>query len=298
MRRTAYNIGLFSICAISVIALVAIWAALLDAGQASQYGIQGGPQGYHAASGGGGAPSWTPASATMDGGVTPAHWFKADAGTYQDSSGVTVAASDGDVVGNWADQAASGVSLMQATTGNKPTLQTAELNGKSTIRSAGNNYLRGGFQAVVSQPYTVFVVAKLDIAAVNDGNIRALVDGADATNRLMLLQYSPATPDSWTIAATTALDGGASDSNWNIWTVLVNGATSQFWHNGTSEAVGAAGSASLGGLTFGAFYNNTFPWLGDVAEIIIYSGNLSTADKNQLGQYLDDEYGITYTDIP
>nr|NIQ88590.1 hypothetical protein [Deltaproteobacteria bacterium] len=85
--------------------------------------------------------------------------------------------------------------------------------------------------------------------------------------------------------------------DWNTWTCLLNGASSQFWHNGTSQASGNAGANDLDGITVGDRQPTGFPWTGDITEIITYRGGLPDADKNQVGRYLADRYGLSYTDI-
>ena len=79
--------------------------------------------------------------------------------------------------------------------------------------------------------------------------------------------------------------------------MLFNGAGSQFWHNGISEAAGNAGVRVFDGLVIFASNAFTAPWKGDATEIILYDANLSDADKNQVGQYLATRYGLAYTDI-
>jgi len=247
------------------------------------------------------AAAWTPASATSSGGVTPEHWYAGDKSNFQDSARNTAAASDGDVVGSATDDTANADHVSQGTAANKPTLQTNELNGESVFRFDGtNDALQGAFTTgeSISQPYTIFVVAVLDASEVNDNNYSVIIDGDDVNNRAALYQDKNANPDCWTFYSGTILSGGASDSNWNIWTLVANGASSQFWANGVSEASGDAGAHALDGLKVGAQYSGIrYPLEGDVAEILIYNGNLSDADKNEIGQYLDDKYGITYTDI-
>ena len=86
-------------------------------------------------------------------------------------------------------------------------------------------------------------------------------------------------------------------SDWNIWTILYNGASCQFWHNGVSEVSGNAGANGIDGVTIGADIAGSDCWDGDIVEIIHYDADLSDADKNQVGNYLATRYGLTYTSI-
>jgi hypothetical protein len=243
---------------------------------------------------------WTPASPTTNGGVSPEHWYKADAGTYVYSGTTTAAVSDGDVVGLWQDQASNADDVNQATTDNKPTLQLAELKGEPVLRFDGtNDYLQGAFTGGggMSQPLMCFMVAKLKTSAVNDDQPYNALDGDDATHRCLLSKYESPDPDEWRINAGGSVTGNTADSDWNIWSVLF-APTSQFWLNGASEGSGSAGGQAPDGLTVGTSIGLVGFWLGDIAEIVLYDSNLSTADKNQVGKYLGKKYGITYTNIP
>jgi hypothetical protein len=203
-------------------------------------------------------------------------------------------------VGAWEDKTANEDDVTQGTADDKPTLQTNELNGESVLRFDGSNdYLQGAFTTggSISQPNTVFVVAKLDTGTSNDGTRYACIDGDDSSNRHYLWKNENATPDNMVISGGTLLQGDDADESWNIWTVLFDTTTSQFWRNGVSENSGNAGSNAMDGLTVGAAYSTSHPWDGDIAEIIIYDSELNDADKNEVGGYLGDRYNISYSDI-
>ena len=245
-----------------------------------------------------GTVAWTPFNATTDGGVLPSHWYRADGANFQDSAGTTPAVADGDVIGLLTDYGSVVSGVTQATTDNKPVLKTSVLNGHPVWRFDGtNDYLRGSF-AAVAQPFTIFVVAQLDASKIDGGDVK-IVDSIDSTDRAMLYQYAQVEADAWAVYAGTRLSGAATDANTNIWTVVFNGASSQFWKNGISVAAGAAGAAGITGITIGAIYDGTASYFkGDFTELAIYLGNLSTTDKNQVNRYLATKYGISYTTIP
>jgi hypothetical protein len=114
----------------------------------------------------------------------------------------------------------------------------------------------------------------------------------------LFVDKAPA-PDEWAIYArgAGAVTGSASDANWNIWTVVFNGASSQFWHNGVSEGAGNPGTDSQDGLHVFCHWNQANFWKGDCVEILLYDANLSDADKNQVGNYLATRYALAYADI-
>ena len=242
---------------------------------------------------------WTPAQATTDGSVLPEHWYDASVGTWQDSSMTTAADQDNDVVGGWEDQAASGDDVSQGTTASKPTLQLNELNDEAVLRFDGtDDFLQGAFTVGggLSQPVIVFFVGKLS-GAINDDVNYYFFDGDDSTNRILVYKNKSPTPDKLTAYAGILADGTAPDNNWHIFCLSANGASSKLWIDGVVNLSANIGNNGVDGITIGARYSATECINGDIAEIIIYGSNLSDADKNQIGQYLDDKYGITWSDI-
>jgi hypothetical protein len=246
------------------------------------------------------AAPWTPASPTTDGGVLPHTDFRPGVANFQDAAETTPADEIGDVIGGVVNQGSDSYSISQATTANKPTLQQVEINGVTSwvwLLDGVNDFLQGAFGGgAIAQPFTVFAVAQLDATIVDDNKNHHITDG-DASGRLILQKVSTGTPDTWRIYGGAPLQGGAADASWNIWTALFNAASSQFWHNGVSEASGDAGSDSVDTLTVGSNYLGDVVWKGYIGQILIYPGNLSNADKNEVGGFLELATGIAWTTI-
>lgn len=246
------------------------------------------------------AAPWTPASPTP-GGYLPAHWYRSDQGLWQDA-GATPATNDGDPVGRWEDLTANADHVDQATAANKPTLQNGAadlLNGHPVIRADGvNDYLylssftNGG---LMTQPNTVFIVATLNTIVQNTAS--SFLAGVQVGARPYIIQtYTTGVPDPWATWAGAWLTGSPASTGWNVWTILHNGASSQFWKNGISQGAGNAGLEDLNGLYI--FSNNSANLAdADTTEIILYNAALPDAAKNQVGQYLADRYGLNYTEI-
>lgn len=243
--------------------------------------------------------AWTPAQPTTSGGVLPHTWEVPGVANFQDAA-KTTPAGVGDVVGAAVNQGSDAHDIVQATTDNKPTLQQATINSVTSYvwRFDGtNDSLQGAFGGgAISQPFTVFAVAKLDAAAVNDNISRAVLDGITGAE-MAVYKRSNESPDSWSLYAGSFLVDGAANSDWLIRTASFNGVTSQLWHNGVSQVSGNAGAHSPTGVIVGSATAAVFPWLGDIGPILIYPGNLSTADKNQVGLYLERVTGIVWTTI-
>jgi hypothetical protein len=233
--------------------------------------------------------AWTPADNLPSANIAPHVWYAADKITgLVDSQAITT----------WPDAGPNGDDIAQAVGGSKPFYKTNIVNSQPVARFDGSaDFLSGAYTnaGALTQPFTIFAVAALDAAAVNDGNLRTIVDGDDITNRALVRQDLTASPDDWAIYAGTLITSGdATDSNWTIFTALFNGASSQLWEDGTSILSGDAGAQDPDGLTVGAKYDGTAAWWdGDIAEIIVYDANLGAADRSTVQQYLADKYGIS-----
>lgn len=251
---------------------------------------------------GGDVVVWTPLLPTTDGGVS-AHTIMSPAlgvtPFYQDSAKTTPVIADGDPVGAFDNPGTDNYDAVQAVTAAKLTYKTGVIafNNKSVLRCDGGDLLQGTFSGgAISQPNTIIIVAQLNSSLVNNNSPYAILDGIGATRHAVLKDNGPS-PDAFAMYAGTTVDDGDANGDVNIFTVLFSDASSQMWINGVSKVTGNAGLQSLGGLTIGALVNGAAGWVGDIAAILIYPGNLSNADKNQIGQWAADTYGLSYSDI-
>ena len=99
-------------------------------------------------------------------------------------------------------------------------------------------------------------------------------------------------------AGTTAVStGGSGGGHTNKRTTLIDSTYAIVI--GANGNGGNAGANSPTGLTLGAYYSAVITglWDGDIAEILIYDPNLSTADMNEVANYLSTKLTIGYTDI-
>jgi len=183
------------------------------------------------------------------------------------------------------DQGPFGDNVPMAVAANQPLYVANARNGHAGMLFDGtNDYLQGAFATggALSQPISTFAVAQLDATDVNNNVSNKITDSDDALNRLLLGAYGVGTPDSWYLYAGVFLSGGTADSNWNIWSVLYNGAASQFWCNQTSVVSGNAGADNADGLTIGADKAGLVPWKGYITSVIIVDPSLSNAQRTAM----------------
>jgi len=192
------------------------------------------------------------------------------------------------------DQAPAGDDVTQAVAGDQPLYVASIQNGHSGMRLDGvNHYLQGAYTTggALSQPVSIFAVAALDAVAVDDGRAHVIIDGDDAVTSMVGMQEPQAGADRWAIVAGVTLGAGASNGNWNIWSILFNGAASQFWINTVSQASGNAGVQNPDGITIGANDSTTVFWDGDITSIIVCDPSLSDAQRVAMQNSMNAYWG-------
>jgi len=186
--------------------------------------------------------------------------------------------------------------VTQATAANQPLFTASAQNGHAGMTFDGtNDFLQGAFTngGALSQPYSVFALAKLDATQVNDDVYRLLVDGDDSSNRMIIGQDAADTPDAWRIYAGSALSSGTSNSNVLIWSVVFNGVSSQFWNNAVSQASGDAGAQNADGLTVGSRYLNAQePWKGIIGTLAIADPAFNDTDRQAVQVILNTYWAV------
>ena len=185
--------------------------------------------------------------------------------------------------------------IVQATADAQPLYVASAQNGHAGMSFNGTGqFLKGAFTTggALSQPFSAYAVAQLDASVVNDGAYHSMTDGNDSTNRMLLGQTSAGTPDRWMVHAGAELNGGASNSNWRVWSVLFNGASSQFWHNGASIAAGNAGAQNPDGLTVGSRNTGSILWKGYICSVVVCDPSHTDAQRGVVESALNAYWAV------
>jgi len=210
---------------------------------------------------------------------TPLGQWKADAIT-----GVT----------NGQDLHTQGVNVPDSSGNNHPMIadetgvvyKTNVQNGLPVLQSSGNGAGSGGFMnaaiGTVAQPYTIAAVAKRLAGTTNpfisdQSNFQAGDNAGGGT---------------WFETAGTSINGGTSDNNFHTFVMVLNGASSALYVDGTQIASGNAGSNSLG-----TAFGNLILFMDLVArrnayqigEVLLYGSGAPT--PAQLYAYLQPKWG-------
>lgn len=219
-------------------------------------------------------------------------WLDAGSGTYSDTGLTTPQASDAGAVAGWASRTGTNP-VLQATAGAQPTLRTAVVNGRSVLRFDGTDdrLVSAALAVAEGQPNTVFGVMK---KAGADSAISHVMLGRSNTSAAFN-QLGTNGGGSYRINASSSITKAATMTNWNIVAGLFNTTASKIWLNGGSPTTGSTGSSALNGFAIGAQSDGTSPYGGDIAEVIVYSSGLTTAQVNSVVAYLGTKYNITVT---
>tara|TARA_R110000744_G_scaffold4969_2_gene17594 strand:+ start:1350 stop:4493 length:3144 start_codon:yes stop_codon:yes gene_type:complete len=231
---------------------------------------------------------WTPAD------ITTALWIDAgDTATHTVIGGYLTSISDKSGNGNNLSNTVG--------TSSQPTITTGGLNSKDVITFDGtNDFLRNTNNIVSTQPFNVFVVGTN-----SGGSGRKFVyDGTSNTGTplpkaILALNETASTPAGnsvkvWaggsaaTAWGTTGYNQPVDGTSW-IMNSIFNGTTSNFYKNGVSIVSNytIGGGVYSSGFTLGANWTYTQDFYGgDIAEVIIIAGTLSTAEREKVEGYL------------
>lgn len=197
-------------------------------------------------------------------------WLKAD------SLGLT----DNVEVSTWADSSGEGKDVTGSSS-QRPTFQTNEINGLPVVRFDGSDDIldfgSGAFDQ--SQPVTVFAVV----------NGTGMIVGQQyfwLSNNAVLNIY----------AAGGTVNGDATSGVFLV-SAIYDGGSSEIWHDGASVGTGNPGPFGPGNfdpvLCIGSWGHIGIGFFnGDMAEILIYAGALSTLDRQAVENYLISKYAI------
>ena len=224
--------------------------------------------------------------------ISTALWLDA-----ADSSTVTTVSG---AVSQWSDKSGNGRDASQPTSSNRPSYETATLNGKAVLGFNGTNSWIRTTSFALSQPVSYFIVCKSNKTTGSSGDRSYVFDGFNVINsalgRHLFALYGDSTGFNSIYGGSWLSSGAAITTNPLIGSLVFNDATSRASINGgTSSAVGGAGANSLTqGLTIGVNYLNNGDWLnGQVAEFIVVASDVSIDIRQKTEGYLAHKWGLT-----
>jgi Lamin Tail Domain/Concanavalin A-like lectin/glucanases superfamily/CotH kinase protein len=257
--------------------------------------------------------TWTQAGASFGSGAsaTPVLTVTADlVARYR--AGAITGAADGATPATWPDGALDDGVAQDAIPGtSNPTLRTAVLNGRPVMRFDGNDEMRTSLSPGIAPTsgFCYWMVVKANAVPTNglvtDGSGTYLFDRNAAGGGIGLLALK-AVGGRFGIQkrfdTNTGLGGPVSLSSisqtaWQIVTVRRNRTANRFelWVNGVLEGSEAdpGGALTPSPLNIARYSSGTVSGFnGDIAEVLVFRNELSAADFQAVGVYLESEYAL------
>ena len=202
-------------------------------------------------------------------------WLKADVG-------VTLSGTD---VTTWADQSGNGKDATASGTA-RPTYQSSGINGLPAISFNGTTNRMTGSQVLTTPPATVFAVVQFsvgqEIGSIFQQSGFALYRGfySGSSTQFRIFNGVNLTSSNTIPNGTAVLLEG-----------IANGASSFLFSNGVQQASGDAGTSAISG-SYELASNGGSPRTMVIAEILVYSTNLGTDDRQSVENYLNTKYSI------
>lgn len=230
-------------------------------------------------------------------------WWRGDGPLWTDSGRTVAAVNADDLIYTWDDKSGNARHMTQATSGARPKLKLAIVNGLPVVRFDGVDDLLGGVaysNFVTNTTYCAYTV--FNASVVNSDLGVGSIRNNDPT---------------WSSAPTAYL-GQVLRSSGTVWAQNYAGAeeavslahTAGTWYavrqrhaggrlylmrsgGGTEVSIVSANTANLSfPMQFGKSPSN---WLqGDLAEIFFYNVDPSAGDQAGIEAYLSSRYGLTW----
>jgi hypothetical protein len=215
-------------------------------------------------------------------------WLVAD--SYVSSSGKWL-----DQSGAHADATCSGPAC--------PTAVSAALNGYRIVSFSGSQFFTlsdpGGHYASPTQSWTIFVVANPDPGATTNAQIITFTSGGDSIGLQrsggssdLVFQLLPGSSTN-SLVASNGWTGDSSGWEWIAANVgPVSGASLATSGMGsTGGAIGTPAADDYASSYLGTDPTQTLGYTGQIAEVVVFTGDLSSPSTTSLEQYLSGRYG-------
>jgi hypothetical protein len=196
--------------------------------------------------------------------------------------------TDGASVSTMADHSGNGNAIGQPTTAQQPIFHTAVINGRSVMRFDGVNDNVVAGAVITSQPNTVFIFAKLNAPT----GVFLFDESTGSSNRQLVATQTGGVIQIYAGTAVTEAAGTDHTGAFHLFKFIFNGASGSASVDTVQVVTGNAGTNGMNSPIFGAGNAISAPMSCDIAEIVIFSGLLSSGDLSGLNTYFHNKYGI------
>jgi hypothetical protein len=235
--------------------------------------------------------------------ATPTGWTPAALGTnlslWLDADEASTITLNGSTVSQWNDKSGNGRHATQGTASAQPAYTASGLNGRPVLTfDSTNDFL--GTALTLPHPLSMYAVAQFN--PLGGVNARAILGSGNLSYALGYLNAAPASNAYalWNpnvnggayINNTTGLGpvvvGSTTASNdENTWNTYVNGSNA----GQTISDTGTPNAPSP--ILIGWTGNGSEYWSGPIAEVVVLSQTMTTADRQRVEGYLAHKWGLT-----
>ncbi|MFW7379129.1 MAG: LamG-like jellyroll fold domain-containing protein [Oligoflexus sp.] len=212
-------------------------------------------------------------------------WLRADQGLFQDAEMTTAATQANDPIAVWQDMSLNSGDVHASNDNNRPLLKNNGLNGHPVIEFDGiNDYLRNFVD--YSTPNTIFLVARYS------GEVQGRILAGASNNWLMGFHASRVDQlytNGWVYNPNIP-----GDNEWKMYGADHSADhLKRFYRNNTlliSSSNG--GTDGPNGIYIGTYREANQASTAEVAEVIIYNRVLSSQERSQVFDYLNERYQL------
>ncbi len=215
-------------------------------------------------------------------------WFKADEGVFQDTAMTTAATANGAEVKGWQDFSGNARHATWAS-GAVPTLVAGVANGKPSV--IGNSGVLGwasAFAPSIAEFFWVFRPPTDDPAMFLGGSATMGNSNLLFSRGTQIAMLNNPNADAWSLF--TAVNGTNVVRLNHLWfeaSVSVNFDV----NDGSDNTTFGAGQVGLNLNQMGSG-GGTYAWIGELLEVVGYTGNLSAGDRTSARAYFNAKYAI------
>jgi hypothetical protein len=200
--------------------------------------------------------------------------------------------NDGDAVGTITDWSSSAINATQATSSKKPTFKTSIVNALPIFRADGvdDTMAPASNPVSASTAVTLFMVMKdyadppgaADSAPLIAWGTDSLNDHLPYSNGSVYYGFAAAARHAMGDPATTL-------AQFNVITVISKSGGYTLWINGSQFYTSASNTVGMGSAP--KLFGNSTQWQGDLAEVIIYDGDIGSTNRAAVEAALKSLYG-------